>query len=178
MTDTATTTLYCSNHPNRETSLRCNRCEKPICPQCAVQTPTGYRCTECVRSHQKVFDTVQWFDYPLAVAVAGTLSFLGSLLAVRLGFFTVLLAPFAGIVIAESVRFLLRRRRGRTLFVVSTVAVVVGSIPVIIVNLLLALGAISQGSFGGLFLLIWPGLYTVMVTSSFYYRLSGIRLGR
>ncbi len=39
----------CANHPERETGLRCNRCGKPICSQCAVQTPVGYRCRECVR---------------------------------------------------------------------------------------------------------------------------------
>ncbi|MEN6392186.1 MAG: B-box zinc finger protein, partial [Anaerolineaceae bacterium] len=29
-------TLYCTNHPQTETSLRCNRCDKPICTKCAV----------------------------------------------------------------------------------------------------------------------------------------------
>jgi hypothetical protein len=58
--------LYCANHPQTPTSLRCNRCEKPICPKCAVKTPIGYRCKECVRGQQKIFDTAQWYDYPLA----------------------------------------------------------------------------------------------------------------
>ena len=35
---------YCANHPGVETSLRCNKCGKPICAKCAVRTPTGYRC--------------------------------------------------------------------------------------------------------------------------------------
>ena len=51
--------------------LRCNRCERPICTECAVLTPTGYRCKECVRGQQKVFDTAKWFDYPLAIIVGG-----------------------------------------------------------------------------------------------------------
>ncbi len=58
--------LYCANHPHRETSLRCNRCEKAICPECAVLTPIGYRCQECVRAQQKTFDTNVWYDYPVA----------------------------------------------------------------------------------------------------------------
>ena len=52
--------LTCYNHPNRETVLRCNRCEQPICVQCAVKTPTGYRCKQCVKTQQKVFVTVKW----------------------------------------------------------------------------------------------------------------------
>lgn len=96
MSQNAPTILYCVNHPDRETLLRCNRCERPICPECAVLTPTGYRCKDCVRNQQKVFDTAQWFDYPLAVIIAGVLSFLGSLIANLLGFFTLFVAPVAG----------------------------------------------------------------------------------
>jgi hypothetical protein len=76
-------TLYCANHPQTETTLRCNRCEKPICTKCAVLTPTGYRCKECVKSQQKTFDTAQLIDYPLAFIVAGGLAFLGSLFIPR-----------------------------------------------------------------------------------------------
>ena len=57
MTETTTETLYCYVHPTRETSLRCNNCDRPICAACAVRTPTGYRCRECVKRQQKVFDT-------------------------------------------------------------------------------------------------------------------------
>ena len=35
---------YCANHPTVETTLRCNKCGKPICAKCAIRTPTGYRC--------------------------------------------------------------------------------------------------------------------------------------
>ena len=82
-----TSTLYCVNHPNTETNLRCNRCEKLICTKCAVHTPTGYRCRECVRNQQKVFETALWYDYPLGFILAGLLSYIGSLIAPRLGFF-------------------------------------------------------------------------------------------
>ena len=37
----------CSYHPNVMTGLRCSRCGKPICPQCAVRTPVGMRCPDC-----------------------------------------------------------------------------------------------------------------------------------
>ncbi len=56
MTETQHST-YCANHPTVETTLRCNRCDKPICPKCAVKSPVGYRCRECVKSQQKIFDT-------------------------------------------------------------------------------------------------------------------------
>jgi hypothetical protein len=37
----------CTYHPNVQTGLRCTRCGKPICPQCAVRSPVGLRCPDC-----------------------------------------------------------------------------------------------------------------------------------
>ncbi len=41
------TEVPCSYHPKVLTGLRCSRCGKPICPQCAVRTPVGFRCPDC-----------------------------------------------------------------------------------------------------------------------------------
>ena len=57
------TVTFCANHPTVETSLRCNRCEKYICAKCAIKTPTGYRCKECVNSQLKKFDNAEVIDY-------------------------------------------------------------------------------------------------------------------
>ncbi|MFU8773748.1 MAG: B-box zinc finger protein, partial [Anaerolineales bacterium] len=69
--------LFCVNHPQTETTLRCNRCEDPICARCAVLTPTGYRCKDCIRGLQKSFDTAEWYDYGVSFILAGFLSYLG-----------------------------------------------------------------------------------------------------
>lgn len=171
-------TLVCANHPQTPTSLRCNRCEKPICTRCAVLTPTGYRCKECVRGQQKIFDTANWYDYPLAVLAAAGLSFIGSQIVPRLGFFALFLAPIAGVIIAEAVRALVRRRRSRQLFTVAAAAAAIGSLPSLISLLVIALAALSQGGLGILLSLIWNLLYTVIVTTTVYTRLSGIQIGR
>ena len=39
----------CYRHPGRETGVRCQRCERPICPACMVPAPVGIQCVECVR---------------------------------------------------------------------------------------------------------------------------------
>src|SRR4030065_902931 len=121
--------IYCANHPSIETSLRCNKCEKPICAKCAILTPTGYRCKECIKGQQIVFETAEWVDYPLMFTVVAILAYLGSLVAFRVGFFIILLAPIAGGVIAEAARFVTRRRRSKNLFIMAAVAAVVGCIP-------------------------------------------------
>ncbi|KPL83430.1 hypothetical protein SE15_07065 [Thermanaerothrix daxensis] len=173
MSQNAPTILYCVNHPDRETLLRCNRCERPICPECAVLTPTGYRCKDCVRNQQKVFDTAQWFDYPLAVIIAGVLSFLGSLIANLLGFFTLFVAPVAGVIIAEAVREATRRRRSRWLYRAATLAAVIG-------GAVLILARVAGFLFGlngfPLWPLVWQGAYVALVGSTVFYRLTGIKI--
>ena len=169
--------LYCANHPNRETSLRCNRCEKPICNQCAVLTPTGYRCKDCVRLQQKTFDTAEVIDYPIAAVIAIILSFIGSLIASALGFFTIFIAPVAGVIIAEAIRAATRRHRSKRLLLVSAGATALGSLPRLFIYLA-ALLFINQGgaSLGILLPLAFQVLYTFLVVSTLYYRLGGISL--
>lgn len=169
-------TFYCSNHPNTETSLRCNRCEKPICAKCATPTPTGYRCKECIRGQQKVFVTTQWYDYVTAPFVAGILSLIGSGIIPRLGFFTIFLSPIAGMIIAEAARFIVQRRRSKRLFLVTTGVTALGSLPALLLSAYPALMMLGQGALGFLGSLLWQALYTFIITSTVYYRFSGVNI--
>lgn len=169
-------TLYCYRHPKRETHLRCNKCERPICSSCAVLTPTGYRCVECVRGQQKIFDTAKWWDYPIAFVVAFILSVIGSYFVSMIGFFTILLAPLAGMGIAEAVRFVVRRRRARNLPILVATAIFLGGILLLATNLIVNLLGSVQFGLASLLSLLWPVLYAILATSTAFYRLKGIRL--
>lgn len=39
----------CYRHPDRETYIRCQRCDRPICASCQTQAAVGVQCPECVR---------------------------------------------------------------------------------------------------------------------------------
>jgi hypothetical protein len=173
MTEETTPKLYCYIHPDRETLLRCNRCERPICSQCAVLTPTGYRCKNCVRGQQKIFETAQSTDFIIGGGISLVLSFVGSLVAGVMGFFTIFLAPIAGVIIAEAARWAVHRRRSKLLFQTAAGAAALGSLPLLALSLAPLL---FGGGFGGILGLIYRGLYTVLVTSSVYYRLGGIEI--
>jgi hypothetical protein len=171
-------TLYCYIHPDRETMLRCNNCERPICSKCAVLTPTGYRCKECVRGQQKKFDTANTSDFILAPLAAGGLSLLGSYFVPMLGFFTIFLAPLAGTGIAEIVTHITGRRRSKTLFYLIAGAVMAGALPLLLLTLLSFFAGLHFGGFNffGLLPLAYRFAYIVLCTGSVFYRLAGIRL--
>jgi tetratricopeptide (TPR) repeat protein len=147
--------LFCANHPTVETMLRCNRCSKPICTRCAVQTPVGYRCKECVGQQQAVFYTGGALDYVIGGAISLVLGGVASYLMTLLGawFFALILGPAVGIGIAELVRLAVRRRRSKYLWIVVAAGLVVGSLPA----LLLALFSLWSLVTLGLFLLLAVG---------------------
>ena len=45
----AGTVPVCPRHPDRESYVRCQRCERPVCPQCQREAPVGVQCVDCVR---------------------------------------------------------------------------------------------------------------------------------
>ena len=173
--------LYCANHPNRETSLRCNRCEKPICSACAVLTPVGYRCKECIRGQQSGFDTALLRDYPIAFIIATVGVSLGvGILGYLWYWIGFVFAPVLGGVLAEAIRVAIGRRRSRRLPFVAVIGGAAGVIPHLIPA---GIGIFSSAYLGvtpawlgsiGLNLIL-PLAYGFLMISTLFYRLRGIR---
>jgi hypothetical protein len=175
MTETTPTVMYCYAHPDRETTLRCKRCDQPMCASCARRTPTGYVCKDCVRAHQKSFDTSEWYDYIFGFLVACFLSGVAAFLITLVSsigfigwFLAISAAPLAGTTIAEAVRFATRRHRSRSLFLTVVVGVVLGALPIML----------SQIFRGNIFGIIFQVVYLIIAVPLVYARLSGIQLRR
>jgi hypothetical protein len=128
---------YCAVHPDRETALRCNKCDRLMCADCAVQTPVGYRCRQCVRQHEDKFFTASTIDYGITFVVAAVIAALGylgvSLIGGFLLFIFVLAIPIGG-AIGEAALRLTGKRRGRySGYIAGTGAVLGALLPGLIV---------------------------------------------
>ncbi len=141
--------LYCANHPSVETMLRCNRCGKPICTRCAVQTPVGYRCRECVGEQQATFYSGGALDYLIGGGISVVVGAIAAYLMTLLGawFFALILGPTIGIGVAELVRLAVRRRRSRYLWLVVAGGMVVGALPAFLIALSSLWALIALGLF-------------------------------
>jgi hypothetical protein len=155
----------CFYHPSVETTLRCNRCSKPICTRCAVSTPVGYRCKECIREQQETFYSTLWYDYVLAAVVTIPLAAVASLIISGIGWLTIFVAPFVGGIIAEAVRLVTGRRRGRWLPLVVSLAMIAGALPILAGGMIgFLIGPLRLGN------TIWQVVYLALAISSAYYR--------
>jgi hypothetical protein len=120
--------LVCIDHPHRETVLRCNRCDAPVCTECVVRTPVGLRCKECIKAQQVAFFNALWYDYPLAALVALILSVPAAVVASLAGWwFALIISPFAGGLIGGAVHWAIGRRRGRGIWSIVAVCIVLGA---------------------------------------------------
>ncbi len=165
--------LVCYRHPNRETSLRCYTCGKPICSSCAVKTPVGYSCPDCIREKEDVFFNASPLDYIIAPAVSFPLSLIAGYLVLRLGggiFFIFLMFFLAGLVgrfIGRMTKRAIGHRRGRYLpQLVGTMIILGAFVPTLPFIIL-----IFSGVPGVLTLFLMPGIYAFVATGAAFYEM-------
>ncbi len=151
--------LHCANHPDVETYLRCNKCNKPICLKCAELTEVGYRCKECIREQQNVFYNALESDNLIALAVAAGITFVAWPIVVLLfglaqsvfWFLGLILAALvgsgAGTALAQIIRRSVGRRRGRYIRHFTLAGIVIGLIlSVIVTQIFLPMPAFTLAS--------------------------------
>lgn len=151
---------YCTKHPDRDTELRCNRCNRYMCVDCAVRTSIGYTCKECVRGHEDKFFNSTELDYVIVAVVSVICGAIGGYLVALIGgfwYFTLIASPAIGGMIGQLALSVTGRRRGRHSGMMSAGGVLAGGI---------AVGLFFTG-FGNIAILLYLALATSAAYASF-----------
>jgi membrane associated rhomboid family serine protease len=53
------TTPVCPRHPDRVSYVRCQRCGRPVCPECQRPAAVGVQCVDCVKQQAKTIRTTR-----------------------------------------------------------------------------------------------------------------------
>jgi MFS family permease len=120
--------LFCYRHPDRETWIRCGRCDRPICTSCAMQGPVGSRCKQCGKL---AFDPLTSFtptQLVLGIATALIGGVVSGFIAARIGFFAIFVSYFAGGFIAEFVGRATGFKRGPIMLAIVFGGIVAGTL--------------------------------------------------
>lgn len=74
----------CYRHPGRAAPVRCQRCERPICPDDMIEAVVGFQCPQCVSTGRKSVRAPRTFAGGSIVAKPGliTQGFIGLIVAV------------------------------------------------------------------------------------------------
>lgn len=156
--------LRCSWHPDRETMLRCARCGRPMCPECARQHPVGMRCKECMHALRSPLYRVSPAQYAGGFLFGLGLSFLAAigmgLLSGIWWFLALFAAVGVGAAVGEAVSRGSGRKRGRGLQIATALSMVLGSLLAIafmaspLSDALPLIGALRFSPIGPLILLV------------------------
>ena len=117
--------MSCEHKAYPDTTLRCGKCDKLICPDCMVQTPVGARCRECARIQRLPTFRLEPRHYLIATVVglfsALIIGFIWATIAlvVRFFFTNFVLALLAGTVVGEVISRSVNRKRGIPLAVIA-----------------------------------------------------------
>ena len=170
--------IECARHRNVQTTLRCGRCDTPICPQCLVHAAVGIRCPDCGRPQRLPTYDVSPGRLTLAVVVSLATGIVGgvgtAIVAVIFAYsgvpfgFLAPLAAFAGLglLVGELTSRASNRKQGGQLKIVA----LLGVLAALIVEITLepALIRALAPDFGGGSVLL-SGIYGIgAVVVSFY----------
>jgi membrane associated rhomboid family serine protease len=106
---------HCYRHPDRETWISCQRCGRPICPDCMHSASVGFQCPQCIAEGRRTTRSPRTMGGGLVPTRAGYVSW--TLIGLNiLAFIAVFLTPgenegdwseieARGVMIAEGGRF-------------------------------------------------------------------------
>ena len=118
--------LRCYRHPDRETYIRCGRCDQAICTSCAMQGPVGMRCRQCGKPVRDALSSLAPRQVVTAAGLAVGVGALVGFLGMQFGWFMILIGFFAGGFLVEALDRSIGMKRGRRMLTIVVLGILVG----------------------------------------------------
>ncbi len=146
--------LYCANHPNVETYLRCGKCGKPICAKCRTHTPVGFRCFDCAGLQSVPTHAVDTSVYARAVMMGGAAAAIMGVLMGLFPGFEFWAALIMGIAVPEAISAASNQKRSPGLRYIAIGSILFGFVVSRLVfnafPFLILMGGINMPAFSGI----------------------------
>ena len=147
-----------------------------------MQTPTGYRCKECIKAQQQVFNTSEKKDYIIGALIAAVLGFIGGYVWKWIPFFSfisaVIVGGLFGKLICTAVRAAVSKRRSDTLNKVVVIAAAAGALIGQFQDIILFFNLLSWGHAGLIFSsasgILLDLLYTAALCTAIWSDMGGM----
>jgi hypothetical protein len=120
--------LYCYRHPDRETWVRCGRCDQPICTRCSMQGPVGLRCKTCGTPSRDALASLRPGQVAIGLAIAGGLGAAVGYFSSQFGFFMIIIGFFAGTFVAEGLDRTIGIKRGPRILALAVAGILIGGL--------------------------------------------------
>jgi hypothetical protein len=120
--------LHCYRHPDRETYVRCGRCDQPICMGCAMQGPVGMRCKTCGKPARDALASLRPSQIGVGLAVSGGIAAVVGYFGAQFGWFMIVVGFFAGSIIAEGLDRTIGIKRGPRILAIAVTGILVGGL--------------------------------------------------
>jgi hypothetical protein len=121
-------TMRCYRHPDRETLIRCGRCDQPICTKCAMQGPVGFRCKQCGKPQRDALASLRPTQLAAAIGLAVGGGAIIAYIGVALGWFMILVAFFGGGFVVEAIDRVVGIKRGPRMVAIVFGGILLGSV--------------------------------------------------
>jgi hypothetical protein len=119
--------LFCYRHPDRETWLRCGRCDQPICLKCTIQGPVGSRCRDCGRIANDPLTSFTPQQLLVGIAVASVAGAVAGFIGAYIGYFSIVIGYFAGRFVADAVTRAIGYKRGPVMLTILFGGILLGT---------------------------------------------------
>jgi hypothetical protein len=144
-------TLFCYRHPDRETYVRCGRCDRPICSRCAMQGPVGMRCKVCGTPPRNPLHSLTAGQFAAGAAVAIGAGTIAGFIGLQLGFLlSICIGPFVGGLIGEATMRATGYKRGPLMLLLVGGGIVAGVFVAGAIQFFALPGMAEAAAFGGL----------------------------